>query len=238
MTDDERDWVTDMVREHYNAPPATPREEIWARLHERLEPLMDEGRGWGNGDAKVTPLRPRPTRAPGTRARVGWMALAATAVLAAGVGIGRWSRGAVPGAGPSVAGLVEERPTVERTRVVKANRAAAVEHLSRTEPLLTLVKSDVARGTVDAEVGEWAGELLGQTRFLLDSGLPMDPEVVSLLEDLELVLLQATLVASGQVDGPRARQEMELLQEGLLDRNVLPRIQAVIPTAGPGFAGS
>lgn len=229
MMDDEKDWTAEMVDEHYNRPPATPRDEIWAALEGRL---ADAGRP-GEGSEVVSLESRRRKRWAGA----GWLAVAATAVLAAGIGIGRWSRGP---AAPAMSADTPTAPTdgIRRPGTARLNRMAAVEHLSRSEPLLTLVKAEVARGGVDAEVAEWARALLGQTRFLLDSGLPLDPEVESVLEDLELILLQATLVASGEVQGDRARQELELLEEGLNERNVLPRIQAMIPTAGTGFQGS
>ncbi|UCC25722.1 MAG: hypothetical protein JSU98_01240 [Gemmatimonadales bacterium] len=241
MTDEDRDWTADMVREHFNPPPPTPRDEIWVRLEARLvaSGRDDAAEGATEDAAAVIPLRA--SGSSGTRrglAPAAWLAMAATAVLAVGIGIGRWSRAPVPGAEGVTTAAEAEAVPVDRSRLVRANRAAAVEHLARTEPLLTLVKSDVARGTVDPEVAEWAGQLLDQTRFLLDSGLPMDPEVASILEDLELILLQTTLVAGGGVEGARARQELELLDEGLSEGNVLPRMQAVIPTAQARLAGS
>jgi len=106
--------------------------------------------------------------------------------------------------------------------------------LAESEPLLAMVRADVARGAVDAEVGDWARRLLGETRFLLDSGLPLDPQVRSLLEDLELILLQASLVGDPQVSGTRAEEELELLRQGMDDKDVITRIQTVLPAVGAG----
>lgn len=176
---------------------------------------------------------------PTRRFRGAWLALAASAVLALGVGLGRWSREApeaamdpVPvatrGAGGGTA------PTA-RPHGTSVARMAAVEMLGRSEPLLATVRAEASRGAVDAEVGEWARKILGDTRFLLDSGLPLDPQLRSLLEDLELVLLQTALVGSGDSQGPRAQEELELLRQGMNDKNVLTRIQAVLPETGAGI---
>ncbi len=217
MTEDkDTDWMRDMVRDHYNPPPETPREEMWAALEQRLQ---------GAATVSLDEARERKARRWGSPV---WLAVAASAVLLAGVGLGRWS--ADTSTGPVA--QTSEEAEAPRARRATAARMAAVEHLSRSEPLLTLVKSDVSRGAVYAEVAGWAEDLLRETRFLLDSGLPMDPEVASLLEDLELILLQATLVARAEGSEDRAQDELTLLGEGLEDRNVLPRIQALLPTAG------
>ena len=168
-----------------------------------------------------------------------WLALAASAVLALGVGLGRWSSQTSEEASEAtpVAVSPAEREAFEGNRNpgATAARLAAVETLVRSEPLLATVKAEASRGAVDAEVGEWARKILGDTRFLLDSGLPLDPQVRSLLEDLELVLLQATLVGAGGLEGPRAREELELLRQGMDDKDVLTRIQAVVPGPASGI---
>ena len=225
MTDqtDDHDGTARMVRAHYNPPPGTPREEIWTVLEARIRkevpdrdaggalnppdvgggtPVIPLPRGGAEADGGVRRRRPSPWR-------MAWMAAAATVVLATGIGVGRWSRSPTPVVEQHAAAGAPEEGGLRRAAT--ASRLAATEHLSRTEPLLALVKADVARGSVDPSVEAWAQDLLGQTRFLLDSGLPLDPEVVALLEDLEMVLLQTALVAGGGVEGDRAHQELSLI---------------------------
>ena len=59
----------------------------------------------------------------------------------------------------------------------------------------------------------------------------------ALLEDLELVLVQVVGVTEHGGDRARTRSEMNLALDGLKERDVLPRIQAVVP-AGLGLSGT
>lgn len=227
-TNPTEEWIARMSRDHYNRPPPTPREEMWATLEARLQ----AGGRQDADDGTVVPLRPR-TRPV---ASGWWLALAASAVLAVGVGIGRWSSPTAGGPDAPAAMTASGAPAAERPGATQpaVGRWAAAQTLAESEPLLAMVRADVARGGVDAEVGDWARRLLGETRFLLDSGLPLDPQVRSLLEDLELILLQTSLVGDPQVSGPRAEEELELLRQGMDDKDVMTRIQAVLPTAATG----
>jgi hypothetical protein len=236
------DWIGRMAREHYNPPPATPREEMWGAVEARIEGLTAR-----DGDVVRPEGESRSSRLPLPRIPVAWLALAASAILALGVGLGRWSRD-VPhgeGGGTGSGTAVATEPEIGSsgasmlggpgTRGGRVARLAAVETLVRSEPLLATVRADASRGAVDAEVGDWARRILRDARFLLDSGLPLDPQLRALLEDLELVLLQTTLVGAGMADGARAREELELLRQGMDDTDVLTRIQAVLPGAGAGL---
>jgi hypothetical protein len=72
MSDDQLDERFREAARSYNAPPETPREEMWARIQA----------GRRRQDPRVLDFRPR---------RVVWVAAAAAAVLALGIGIGRVS---------------------------------------------------------------------------------------------------------------------------------------------------
>lgn len=216
--DEERDdpGLTEVLRGAYNAPPPTPREEMWAAIEVGLEPRA----------VGVRSLEEARARKAGLHRPLGWAAAAAV-VLLLGVGIGRMS--APRPAGPVMVEAMEPDSEVMRM--------AAMNHLGRTESLLTVMRADARDGRVDPAMGEWANGLLSQTRLLLDSPGTADPTMRALLEDLELVLMQ--IVGVSQLDGGdqvRSRSEMNLALEGLEERDVLPRIQAVMP--GPGYAGT
>lgn len=228
------DGVRRVLREAYNPPPPTPREEMWEAIQARLAP-----RG-GTGDPKVGVVnlagarRSLGAKGPVGRARLAWgWGAAAAALLVLGVGIGRLT---APGAGP----MAFDEAGAGDSGGADAGllRVAAVEHLGRSEMLLRMVRADGAAGRMDPAVGAWAEGLLSQTRLLLDLAAEEDPAMRDLLEDLELVLVQIVGVSGAGEDDPgRARSELSLALEGLEQRDVLARIQAVVPP-GSGLAGT
>ena len=150
--------------------------------------------------------------------------LAAAAVLVIGVALGRWSATREPGApSPIVAAPLTG---------VAPLRLATTQYLTRTEALLTTLRSgDVP---LDRQFLVSAHDLLAMTRLLLDSPLAAeDPALRELLGDLELVLAQVAQLTSVAHDGA----ELDLINEGLNERGVLPRLRTAIP-AGPATLGT
>lgn len=216
MSREPMDELIGRLRESYHRPPPTPRDEMWASIAERLD---------APGEEVVSIEQARELRAARSYRPLGLVA-AAAAVLVLGVGIGRMT---VPVSTVETGSYGEADPEVMR--------AAALDHLGRTESLLTLVRADASSGRVDPVVGTWAKSLLTQTRLLLDRG-EGDPAMRALLEDLELVLVQIVGVSeTDALDEGRARSELTLTLEGMDEREVLSRIQAVVP-AGAGLAGT
>jgi hypothetical protein len=151
----------------------------------------------------------------------------AAAVLA-GVVIGRVSMTHGPTGGATASGPAVG-PTSEVVSTEAGRRAtylmATTEHLARAEALLTTFRADAERGGVDAEFWAATGDLLSNTRLLMDSPAARDPRMRSLLEDLELILVQ--MVRLAQDPG-----ETDLVGEGLEQREILLRLRSAIP-AGP-----
>jgi len=214
MTEEDRfiRYVRQTLRDA-DAPPPAPRDEMWARIQ-----------------AQRTATRAEPVVDIATRRRVPvWLrygsALAAMLVL--GIGLGRFSmRESAPDAGPSTTAAV---PTQEDASS-SPYRLAAVQHLQKTETLLT---SLAASGNEDGagEMRQWARDLLTDTRLLLSSPAAEDPGTRRLLEDLELLLSQVAAIPSA-----RAQQEVELIREGMNQSDVLLRLRAA--TAGPVLVGT
>jgi hypothetical protein len=165
---------------------------------------------------------------------VGW-AVAAAAFVVLGIGVGRATAPSAPGAG------AEGTPLAPGDGVPGTDapmRVAALRHLVRSEGLLTMVRADGRSGRMDREVGPWAASLLAETRLLLDHAETMDPPMRVLLEDLELVLVQVVGAAElGDGNGARATAELSLTLDAIERREVVPRIQALVPV-GPGLAGA
>ena len=194
-------WLKDVARATYHAPRTPPRDEMWKRIEEARR------------HKQVVVIRP-------------WLrwALAAAAVLVLGIGIGRVS-------------VVKEQhmakapaQAVQDTIDALANQAyqiAATQYLSRTETFLTAFRADAIRSANTARLARQARDLLSTTQLMLDSPAAKDPRLRSLLEDLELVLMQISLLNPLE-DG----RDRDLITQGMNQSNVLPKLRSAIP-AGP-----
>jgi hypothetical protein len=195
------------VARAYHQPPAVPRDEIWHRIQ--------AARRSGNpADPTIRPsdrLSVRPT----VRPSVWWLGLAA--LLAIGVAIGRWTAVAT---GPAPV-QVEATVTNAKPRGGAAYAVATSEHLSRTETFLTSLRVGDRTPLLEGQ----ARDLLLTTRLLLDARGVTDPRTRVLLEDLELILVQITQL------GDRNGEELDLITDGLEQRQVLPRLRSALPLA-------
>jgi hypothetical protein len=207
MMDDDR--FDELMRQtlHEIEPPPAPREEMWARIQAERASRRTAQPG-------VIPFRRRFFRPP-----VVWSAvLAATLVI--GFGIGRISQLASPA--PRVSPVATTQPDTDPAAddVPTPYRLAATQHLERTEALLASLSVD-GGATVVGEMSSWARDLLTDTRLLLASPAAQDPALRKLLEDLELVLAQISAIPSA-----RAQEEVDLIQDGINQSDVLLRLRA------------
>jgi len=154
-------------------------------------------------------------------------AVAAAAVLVLGIGIGRWSinRESVPPGSTAAAGTQVTNEIDSLSSV--AYQVAATQYLSRTEAFLTSFRADANRSANTARLARQARDLLTTTQLMLDSPAADNPRLRSLLEDLELVLMQISLLNPVQ-DG----HDRDLITQGMNQSNVLPKLRSAIP-AGP-----
>jgi hypothetical protein len=204
--------IVALAREH-NEPPPTPRDEIWQRIQAaRHKTAPSDG---------VIPL---PVRRPVRTGR--WLAWGAgiAAVLAMGIGLGRWS---LPTPTEAPADVVANQPdSAAPSRSNVAYALTAAQHLSMVETFLTTLRTSTE---VDGSFKGRARELLSSTRLLQDAP-GMDPRLRRLLSDLEDILVQVA-----QFDRSRGAEELDLITDGLEERQVLPRVRAAVP-AGPARA--
>jgi hypothetical protein len=173
MTDNDRlnERLEQAARE-YHRPPATPREEMWARIAAERAARREAPR--------VIELRP-------------WLrwGLAAAAVLVVGVAIGRVT---APPSSDRAANVAQATAASSDL----AYRVVAAQYLSRTEALLTGFRAEARGGRPDAQFAGQARDLLLTTRLMLDSPVAKSQRMRVLLEDLEVLLAQiATLPTSG-----------------------------------------
>jgi len=193
-------WLKDATKS-YHSPLPTPREEMWKRIESARR------------NKHVIELRP-------------WLrwAVAAAAVLVLGIGIGRWSRNAP--AGSKTAASTQVSNEIDSLANV-AYQVAATQYLSRTEAFLTSFRADANRSANTGRLARQARDLLTTTQLMLDSPAADNPRLRSLLEDLELVLMQISLLNPVQ-DG----HDRDLITQGMNQSNVLPKLRSAIP-AGP-----
>jgi len=196
-------WLKDATKS-YHSPLPTPREEMWRKIQDARR------------NRQVIELRP-------------WLrwAVAAAAVLVLGIGIGRWSinRESVPPGSTAAAGTQVTNEIDSLANV--AYQVAATQYLSRTEAFLTSFRADANRSANTARLARQARDLLTTTQLMLDSPAADNPRLRSLLEDLELVLMQISLLNPVQ-DG----HDRDLITQGMNQSNVLPKLRSAIP-AGP-----
>jgi hypothetical protein len=192
MNDDQWDERLRRTAQDYNAPPETPRDEMWRAIQARRR------------HTRGVPMSPRHW--------IPWAA-AAAAVLALGVGLGRLS---LPN-GPQPAPAPVATQTSPRANAT-AYRLAAAEHLGQSEVFLTLFRASIRPGGDERLASATARELLATNRLLLDSPAVQDRKTRLLLEDLELVLAEIAQLTpqSHERDLDLIREGIE--RDGMLPR--------------------
>lgn len=202
MNDDRFEERLREAAPQYHRPPETPREEMWTAIVAARRQRRD---GW------------RFVHSPEWRWGVGM-----AAVLLLGIAIGRSLR---PRSDQTPAAVA----TAPQTGDVPY-RIAASQYLSRTETVLAGFRADAKSGHVDAQFAQQARELLASTRLLLDSPVGQDPQLRPLLEDLELVLAQISMLPRG-----RDKEDVDLITQGMDQQSVLTRLRTALPS-GPAAA--
>lgn len=212
MMDEREDRFDEVLRaaaQEYNAPPPTPKAEMW----DRIQAARRTG-----GQADVLPIRPaaRPTLR---------LIMAIAAILVLGVAIGRFTAPGTP-APASAPGTIAAAPGAEKKEKSNiATELATADHLSQVETFFTEFGSERAT----PEFTDHAKSLLGTTRLLLESKRVYDPRTRKLLEDLELVLVQIATM------NPKDRTEdLNSIADGLAQNSLRTRLRNAIP-AGPAI---
>lgn len=198
------DLLHDALRS-YNHPPGErdmPLEDMWRSI---------EGQAF-------------PTRRASRYAQ--WLRIAAALVI--GVGIGRLSlsrgvqaRAAAPVATPAT---VAQRSSATAEQASPQLDPTTSRYLGQATALLIALPAEASGGRPDQPFMKRANELLLTTRLLLDSQSGNDPAMRNLLEDLELVLVQVVRLQKERE--PSRRTELELIQQALDQRDVIPRLRS------------
>ena len=228
MTDEPRDRFDEILKVAaltYNTPPAErdmPLAAMWRDI-ERDAWAGTVTRGIFRGGRG----------APRAKLPAWWLAIAAALVV--GIGIGRVSNSLGIGTRPSPAigslarASVDSAPRAADARRVAEATPPAVDpatsrYLGQAAALLIALPTESNGARADASFTKRANDLLLTTRLLLDSPSATDQGLRALLEDLELVLVQVVQLEQGRA--PARRTELELIQQALDQRDVLPRLRS------------
>lgn len=197
-------WLKENA-DDYNRPPANvPRDEMWETISRARRAPRVPVRSWSLM-ADRWPL-----------------AVAASLLMAAGIGLGYWLRGGT--STPPAPAVAVVTPQAQDSLMQSATYdMASVQHLSAVEMMLTSYRANEEAAT-DAAMRRWARDLLASTRLLMDSPAGEDPGRRQLLEDLELVLAQIV-----QLDPNAPAEDRALLQRSIAREQVLTRIRSSIP---------
>jgi len=181
----------------WREPPPAPRDEMWREIGRRRTA--------------------RRLRRPDWR-KLGWP-LGIAALIALGIGLGRWS---APGGRvvPLPVPTVAVQPAPDNNSIT----AVANEHLSRTEAFLTEFRAAAHSAQVPDHFAATSRDLLLETRLLMDAPSLQDARVRSLLQDLEVILVQIA-----QLHNDNRPDDVEIITNGLKQRDVLPRLRTTIP---------
>lgn len=211
MDDDRFDDVIRDLPRTFKAPPEPPLDDMWAVV---------ENAHFNAPVPKSTTRR--------MRSRTPW--LAAAAALLVGVGIGRYlPLGAKPAENavspPSIAANPSS-PGADTSAVADAYRDQTNRYLGQAAALLISLPAKDANGKTDAIFASKATDLLVTTRLLIDSpAAAQDPRLRSLLEDLELVLVQIARLRSEKNMG-----DLDLIHQAVEQGDVLSRLNSAVAT--------
>jgi hypothetical protein len=217
MTHDRFDDLMRDAAETYRQPPEPPLDEMWAAIEREVR----AGRGVVDNENGGAP--PRWKRVSGWFSASRLIPIAATLVI--GIGIGRKTATTpttiATAAAPDTAATVATTGT--DTALDVPYQVVTDRYLGQAAALLIALPSEVKAGRANDQFVARAGSLLAMTRLLLDSPAANDNSMRGLLEDLELVLAQVV-----RLQNDRGRTALELINEALEQRDVIPRLRTAV----------
>ena len=197
-------WLKDNADEYHRPPADVPRDEMWDAItrarqaHGAGRRSLAAGR-WGDR----------------------WsLAIAASLLIGAGIGLGYWMRGSDAVAPAVVTGVSAATDSALRSTTYDV---ASMAHLSAVESMLTSFR-ETNRREDEVALQRLARDLLSTTRLLMDSPAADDASRSQLLEDLEYVLVQIV-----QLDPNAPAEDRAMVNRAINREQVLTRIRSSIP---------
>jgi len=155
-----------------------------------------------------------------------WLAAAATLLI--GIGIGRYFPSTKNGVTEqSATSTASSTPAIgETSAVADAYRDQTNQYLGQAAALLISLPAKDGSQKANATFANKAADLLVTTRLLIDSpAATQDPKLRSLLEDLELVLVQIA-----RLRGERNKGDLDLIHQAVEQGDVLSRLNSAVVT--------
>jgi len=195
----------------FNHPNEPPLDEMWGVIE----------------DAHFNSQASAP-RSSGRRSFNPWLAAAAALVI--GVGIGHYvPLGKNGQRNGSAANTIASTQTLssgaDTSAIAEAYRDQTSHYFGQAAALLISLPGENAPGRADAMFAGKAADLLVTTRLLIDSPAAQDPKLRSLLEDLELVLVQIA-----RLRGERNKGDLDLIHQAVEQGDVLSRLNSAVVT--------
>jgi hypothetical protein len=208
MNDDEKfdNWLASVAKDYNRPPDRVPRAEMWDEIEHVLETAP------APSNVHTLPLRRVPS-AP-------IYAIAATLLLAVGIGSGYWLRGRALQQLPPAATVAVTPPKPASSG---SYDAALQTHMANAEAFLVAYRG-AGNSEADTQVRSWARDVLGTTRLMMDSPAATDPGRRRLLEDLEFILVQIV-----QLPDSAPADERALIDRSLRRDQLLTRLRTSIP---------
>ncbi len=211
MDENRFDKVLRDLPRSFNNPPEPPLDEMWGVIED----------AHFNSPASIS----RPGR---MTSRVPWLASAAALVI--GIGIGHYipfgtSAGRSGTSRLAVSSTESLPPGSDTSAVGDAYRDQTSRYLGQAAALLISLPAKDSSSQADASFAGKAADLLVTTRLLMDSPAAQDPQLRSLLEDLELVLVQVA-----RLRGERNKGDLDLIHQAVEQGDVLSRLNTAVTT--------
>lgn len=207
MDENRFDDVIRNLPQDFKVPPEPPLEEMWQVIE----------------NAHFASVR----RDVIIRRSVPWLAAAAALVI--GIGIGRYLPSKKPAAttpAPSAIASNAVTANADTSAVADAYRDQTNHYLGQAAALLISLPANAGTARTDATFANKAADLLLTTRLLIDSpAAAQDPKLHSLLEDLELVLVQIA-----RLRGERNKSDLDLIHQAVEQGDVLSRLNSAVAT--------
>ncbi len=203
MEDHKLDQLLDDARTSYRVPPAPAVDAIWQAVEaEAFAPRIQ------------------------ARRTLDWRfaGMLAAASLVIGIFGGRWSTSVAP-----TATMAAAATETEVSNVALPYQQTTEEVLGRSAVLFAALRTENTRDVNAQMMNEQASRLLTNVRFLLDSPAAADPQMQTLLLDLELTLAQVA-----RMQPARGQSELTLINDAVANRDIVPRIRSAVVEMSAG----